>query len=199
MKCLSLWQPWATAIPVHLKRIETRDWSTKYRGPLAIHASKHWAMPEREFAAAEHAAGRLPAKIPLGAIVGICELVDVRPTRELLPTIGPIEQLYGNYSDGRFGLVLDKVVAFDEPVPYSGHQGFFNVPDEILPWRAMDTAPKDGTEVDVIFRHRNWQYAEGDAKAQWQAVQRAHWIDFNEGGWVWNGMCGTPIAWRPAA
>ena len=42
MKCLSLWQPWATLIAIGAKRIETRHWSTSYRGPLLIHAAKKW-------------------------------------------------------------------------------------------------------------------------------------------------------------
>lgn len=33
MKAISLWQPWASAIAVGAKRVETRSWATKYRGP----------------------------------------------------------------------------------------------------------------------------------------------------------------------
>ncbi len=40
MKALTLWQPWASAVAVGAKRIETRSWSTEYRGPLAIHAAQ---------------------------------------------------------------------------------------------------------------------------------------------------------------
>ena len=39
MKTLSLIQPWASLIALGEKRIETRSWGTRYRGPLAIHAS----------------------------------------------------------------------------------------------------------------------------------------------------------------
>ena len=39
MKAITLWQPWASLIAVGAKRIETRSWSTNYRGPLAVHAS----------------------------------------------------------------------------------------------------------------------------------------------------------------
>ena len=39
-RCLSLWQPWATAVAELLKGIETRSWATKYRGWLAIHAAQ---------------------------------------------------------------------------------------------------------------------------------------------------------------
>lgn len=40
MKVVSLMQPWATLIALGEKSIETRSWATKYRGEIAIHASK---------------------------------------------------------------------------------------------------------------------------------------------------------------
>lgn len=40
MKALTIRQPWASLIAAGVKTIETRSWSTKYRGPLAIHAGK---------------------------------------------------------------------------------------------------------------------------------------------------------------
>lgn len=40
MKGLTLTQPWATLVAIGAKRIETRSWSTGYRGWLAIHAAK---------------------------------------------------------------------------------------------------------------------------------------------------------------
>lgn len=135
MKALSLWQPWATAIAAGVKRIETRHWSTSYRGPLAIHAAKHWDSEQREFASIEHTLGRLPKRIPFGAIVAVCDLVDVRSTDELIHTeaVGTIELNYGNYSPGRFGWLLENVRALTEPVPFKGAQGLFTVPDALLP------------------------------------------------------------------
>lgn len=41
MNLISLHEPWATLMMLKFKRVETRDWWTNYRGPLAIHASKH--------------------------------------------------------------------------------------------------------------------------------------------------------------
>lgn len=194
MKAISLHQPWASGIALHLKTIETRGWPTKYRGPLAIHAAKRWAREQRTFTAAEQNLGRLPREIPLGVILAIADLVDVAPTTNLLP--GPVEKLYGNYGERRFGWMLENVVTFDAPVPFAGLQGFFNVPDELLPWQPMTTAPKDGSEVELLLRHKNWQYAQGEEKRQWQGPYRAKWINFNGGGWTWHGMAGNPIAWR---
>lgn len=41
MRLISLHEPWATLMALNFKKVETRDWFTGYRGPLAIHASKH--------------------------------------------------------------------------------------------------------------------------------------------------------------
>ena len=67
-------------------------------------------------------------------------------------------------------------------------------------WRAMVYAPRDGTEVELLLHHPNWQYASaaGDT-AQWEQIVRAKWIDFNHGGWTWEGMYGSPQGWRAAA
>ncbi|MET0373983.1 MAG: ASCH domain-containing protein [Rhizorhabdus sp.] len=133
MRAVSLWQPWASAVAVGNKSIETRHWTTKYRGPIAIHAAKRWARDEREFASVEHALGRLPKRLPLGAYVAVADLVDVKTTEELLLTIGPVEKIYGNYGDGRFGWVLQNVRALKEPVPGIGRQGFWSLsPNELV-------------------------------------------------------------------
>lgn len=38
MKALTICQPHASLVGIGVKPVETRSWSTKYRGPLAIHA-----------------------------------------------------------------------------------------------------------------------------------------------------------------
>lgn len=96
MKALTLHQPWATLIAAGIKTIETRSWSTKHRGPLAIHAAARrfgmssptadiirdvfpmdvWRAIPRPNADAE-----MCDNYPLGAIIATCELVDVVPIR----------------------------------------------------------------------------------------------------------------------
>ena len=132
MKAISLWQPWATAIALGVKRVETRSWSTNYTGPLAIHAAKHWTKAEKEFAGVEHALGRLPARLPFGAIVATCTLIGCRFTEDVERQVSAIERIYGNYSAGRFAWFLDNIIALPEPIPFKGAQGFFNVPDDIV-------------------------------------------------------------------
>jgi hypothetical protein len=132
VKALSLWQPWASAIALGLKRIETRHWRTPYRGPLAIHAAKRWTADEREFHAVEHEGGRMPAVLPLGAVVAVCRLVDCRPTERLLPDLSDDEVAWGNYGRGRWGWILADVEPLAVPVPYRGLQRLFDIPDELL-------------------------------------------------------------------
>lgn len=132
MRAISLWQPWASAIPLGLKHVETRHWSTPYRGPLAIHAARRWDRQQREFASVERALGRLPKRLPLGAIVAVAVLADVRRTDELKTQVSAVERIYGDFSPGRFGWMLVEVRALAEPIPYLGRQGFFSVPDDLL-------------------------------------------------------------------
>ena len=40
-RALTIRQPWASLIAEGIKTVETRSWSTKYRGELAIHAGLH--------------------------------------------------------------------------------------------------------------------------------------------------------------
>lgn len=54
MKALTLRQPWAGLIVSGAKRIETRSWATRYRGPLAIHASASGMAPEEQALIAEY-------------------------------------------------------------------------------------------------------------------------------------------------
>ncbi len=61
MKALSIREPWAGMIRNGKKTIETRTWSTKYRGKLLLCTSK---SPERSFS---------------GKAFAVASLVDVRP------------------------------------------------------------------------------------------------------------------------
>jgi hypothetical protein len=95
VKTISLWQPWASAIALGSKRIETRSWSTKYRGPLAIHAAKRSVEYEfSDFYVSWHWCGALGRQmddeatfsqtLPFGAIIATCTLIDCRPTESFI-------------------------------------------------------------------------------------------------------------------
>lgn len=111
MKAITLTPPWGTLIAVGAKQIETRSWSTSYRGPIAIHQAKGlnglrepgepWTpKPELEQRLAElcdsdpffcalrpHLSGYTAAErasdLPRGAIVAVARLVDCRRTENV--------------------------------------------------------------------------------------------------------------------
>lgn len=131
MKALSLTQPWATAIFRLNKQIETRSWSTNYRGQIGIHAAKGFPKYAREFAETERALGRIPSKLPFGAIIGFVTIADVRRTEVVVGEISALERLYGDYSSGRWAWLLSNFISI-EPIPCKGHLGLWEVPKEIL-------------------------------------------------------------------
>jgi len=127
MRALSLTQPWATLVVSGAKSFETRSWTTSYRGPLLIHAAKGFPSFARNFAETERALGRLPGKLPFGAIVGKVLLKNVYRTDEIAPTLTALERLYGDYAWGRWAWELTDAVMFDDPIPYKGALGLFDV------------------------------------------------------------------------
>ena len=133
MKALSLIQPWATAIMVGNKLIETRSWKTPYRGRIAIHASKGFPKWAKEFAQIERALGRLPSRLPLGAIIGFATIVEMIRTDDLIYDISAIEKMYGDYSPGRWGWQLADVERLpdDKIITCSGTLGLWDVPAEL--------------------------------------------------------------------
>lgn len=146
MKVISLWQPWATLVVTGHKKIETRGWNTKYRGPLLIHAaSRKIRAGEFEPELLDYIPKEIMevySELPYGAIIGA---VNLRATSILCPpykdefnltrgiyfqkwgaSFTEKELALGNYSPGRYGWLMSDAIAFDHPIKCKGHQGFWN-------------------------------------------------------------------------
>lgn len=155
MKALSLWQPWATAVAIGAKRIETRSWPTDYRGPVVIHSAQSLKGIEialekpRQRATWRAVLGvktdmELDHKLrslPRGVLLCRIDLIDCVPVEKLRSDVEAVHesQLWrevelGDYRDGRFGWRFDgatlRVPA--KPVRYRGQQMLFDVPDNLL-------------------------------------------------------------------
>jgi hypothetical protein len=139
LKALSLWQAWATLVALGDKRYETRSWSTKYRGPVLIHASKYgkeltWCFANPAYRSALTRAGYTnPLQLPLGMALCVVDLVDVIRTEQVQHLISEQERAFGNYADQRFAWKFENLRAFDEQIPMRGAQGLFNVEASYLP------------------------------------------------------------------
>jgi hypothetical protein len=125
MKALSLYQPYATAIILKNKRIETRSWKTNYEGRIAIHATKTFPSWCKEFAQTERTLGRIPARLPVGAIIGFVTIMGMRRTEDIVGQLTALERLYGDYSPGRWAWMLCDAESLETPIPAKGAMGLW--------------------------------------------------------------------------
>jgi hypothetical protein len=157
VKALTITQPWATLIAQGHKRIETRSWSTNYRGPLAIHAGKNLPNWVADLVRSEPkfttVLGDLfdPSKqalgdLPRGFIVATCQLVAVKfiplhdkgwdwigPTgRRFHYPVTDCELAFGNFTVGRYAWLLADVTPLEKPIPTRGALGLWSVPAYVM-------------------------------------------------------------------
>lgn len=132
IKGLTVHQPWAWLIVKRFKTYETRHWPTSYRGELAIHAGKAGTVHQFETweAIREHIIpeANLPRwdKLLRGYVLGTVTLVDCIPTRAL-HGLSSQERALGDFTPGRYGWKLENPVVFDEPRPWRGKQGLWDI------------------------------------------------------------------------
>lgn len=161
MKAISLHQPFASAVILGAKVLETRGWATSHRGPIAIHASKHRTIEGMirvhsswTWCGALAGAGvkmgqneRLENILPFGAVIGVVDLVDCRPTGSLtvdeldswrkpaadaIPPLFWTERMLGNFEPGRFAWTLANPRPLHRPVPAIGRQRIFNLAPDVV-------------------------------------------------------------------
>lgn len=128
MKAISIRSPWWWFILHGGKTIENRDWPTRFRGPVLIHASS-WFRPDEvhdDFRYARQIASDSgwPSLPPVslaelraqgGHIVGRARIVDC------------VDQSDSPWFFGRYGFVLTDAEPLAQPVPCKGRLGFFGV------------------------------------------------------------------------
>lgn len=144
MKALTLWQPWASLMAFEEKKVETRCWTTKFRGEIAIHAAAKepadWLGQSRnrhEFHLAlcritdEHKWGEgywpnAHHSVGLGAVLCIVNLIGIEPTHCVRDELSEQELLFGNYEDGRYAWFTEIVERFETPIPAKGNRMLWN-------------------------------------------------------------------------
>jgi activating signal cointegrator 1 len=165
MKAITLHQPWALFVAAGWKEVETRDWYTNYRGPLAIHAGKHFTHVENRAMARilenTPAPPVLAGELVFGAIVGVCILSACIPVgmlsqqvSKLKPPFVPahgwdVETEMGNYAPGRWAWILRDVRRI-ETIPTKGYRRIWNwrVPAGVV----IPYGGPPGTQPGVLWR-----------------------------------------------
>lgn len=178
MKALTLHQPWASLVACGAKSIETRSWSTSYRGPLAIHAGKSteayrpdcedssgrpYVMHLVDLSRALRSQGFDSSAMhgPLGAVVATCRLVDVVPT----DTMAGFARIAGLH---RGMAPVDPATWLDEHEPACDYGGvvwdleanrpFGNFTPGRFAWLLADVEPVD-PPVPARGRQQLWEWA----------------------------------------
>lgn len=131
LRGLTIRQPWASLIAGGHKRVETRSWSTKHRGVVAIHAGLGFPKLERQLAETERALGRLPARIPRGAIVAVARVAKVIDAIEAASQVSALERHLGDFRAGRHAWFLEDVRVLEEPIPCKGALSLWRIPDDV--------------------------------------------------------------------
>jgi len=108
-KAISLKQPWANLVASGAKTIETRKWSTNYRGDLVICSSQN------------------PKIEPYGKALCIVELYDIKPMTKEHEKKACIKA----YSKAN-AWFLRNLRKIDTPIPVKGSLGIFDLK---LPFR----------------------------------------------------------------
>lgn len=129
MKAITLWQPWASLMALGHKTIETRSWSTNYRGPLAIHAAKKvFIPPDPEFVKALEELNINVFALPTGCILGVCNLWNCIQVEDNCGMRNGVrfERLFGDYSPGRYLWLTNKMEALKKPTRCAGKQGLWD-------------------------------------------------------------------------
>ena len=128
MKCLSLKQPYAYLLASGEKTIEIRRWNTRYRGEFLIHASK---TSNKEACSILRINEDLLIK---GAIIGEAFLYDVKTYSAFDSFEGDgdrhlsIEKMNPSCTNfKRYGFLVKDAVLFDQPIPFPGKLGMFEV------------------------------------------------------------------------
>jgi len=144
MKALSVRQPWVWAIFHANKDIENRDWPTRIRGTVAVHAAKGMTRDEyleamayirhrfvaevlRNPVTVQLGQGRLSlasgelvtpgfSDITRGAIVGLVDILDC------------VTASNSPWFEGPYGFELANQRPLETPIPCSGALNFWDVP-----------------------------------------------------------------------
>lgn len=114
MRALSIQQPWAWLIVNGYKDIENRDWPTRFRGRIYVHAGKKIDKEAIEYLRRSHPDVPLPDDFDVGGIVGSVIIAGCTTEHE------------SKWFFGDYGFILEEA----ETLPfrlYRGQLGFFEV------------------------------------------------------------------------
>lgn len=124
MKALTVCQGWASLMFIDgakTKDVENRNWGTSYRGDLLIHAGKSKKQIEESQAVCRVLGVQMPAELPLGAIIGVVNVVGCRRDSESMWAV-----------DESFHWILKNPRRLNKPVECNGALGLWQPTPEVM-------------------------------------------------------------------
>ena len=122
MRLLTIHQPWAWLICAGHKRFENRTWSTRYRGPVLIHAGASCASLRAGIDVADRIGITLPDDLQFGAVIGSASIADCTP----------VSVVSDPFATGPYCFHLVDPVLFARPVPWKGALGLIEPSDTLV-------------------------------------------------------------------
>ena len=129
MKVLSIRQPFAWAIAKGIKTIENRTWTTNYRGPLLIHASKSKA--DMTSANLDKIKRHYQDPLPINEINSQKGHIIAIATLEQITRLNPNDPRFHPWAiQNQYHWMLANAKAFPEPIAAKGRLGLWDYPPQ---------------------------------------------------------------------
>jgi hypothetical protein len=120
-KALSIRQPYAWLICQGFKDVENRNWTTRFRGRIYVHAgvSKLYLKEAENDLGKRLSGGQLAEyqanknTLSFGAIIGEVDIIDC------------VTESHSAWFSGKYGFLLSNPVLYDHPIPCKGMLNFF--------------------------------------------------------------------------
>jgi len=124
---LSIQQPWLDLIVRGEKTMEIREWESKHRGPMVLHASRTIDFPAAYLFGYRH-----PWKLPRGCLVAVVDVIDVVTieSRAHASLLAQHRQAVPPRK-GVYGFVLCNVRPLRRAIAVRGEPGVFPLRDHV--------------------------------------------------------------------
>jgi hypothetical protein len=132
VKAISLYAPWCWAILFAGKDVENRDWPTRFRGRILLHASKMKSATHMEeeveavYSMLHESACVDKDQVLLWSFANAGKIVGA------VTITGCVERSDSRWFFGRYGFLLANPVDIATPIPCRGSLGIWEVPSDIV-------------------------------------------------------------------
>lgn len=134
MRTRTIYEPYAWGVFAGYKHYETLPRRCHIRGRVAIHAAAR--IPPATLLRFLQEVDGIPAGrgmtpewvlgLPRGVVLGTVEIIDCVRVERIRDGLPRLERAFGDYSDGRWALVLADAQPLDTPRAARGQQGWWN-------------------------------------------------------------------------